>query len=123
MHRKPHKIFNTVLCLLLGVLELTMPAASSSEKLLKIGGVGCAVGTTKILSLVKAERRPLKVLTYNGVTPDLNTIADGSYPFSNLLYMITKDAPSGLSKRFVDFVLLPVGKKILNQTGNLTITQ
>jgi phosphate transport system substrate-binding protein len=75
------------------------------------------------LTLVKSEKRPLKVLSFNGVTPDLKTIADNSYPFSELLYLVTKDAPTGLIKQFVDFVLSPEGRKILKQTGNLAIAK
>lgn len=73
------------------------------------------------LALVRTEKLPLKILSYNGVTPGLKTISDGSYPFSELLYMVTKARPSGEIKQFIDFLLSPEGKKILKQTGNLTI--
>jgi phosphate transport system substrate-binding protein len=75
--------------------------------------------TYSTLTLIKSEKRKLKILSFNGITPDLKTIADGSYPFAERLYLITKDKPSGIVKQFVDFVLGADGKKILKQTGNL----
>lgn len=71
------------------------------------------------LTLLKAEKRKLKILSFNGITPDLKTIADGSYPFTERLYLITKVKPSGIIKQFVDFILDGEGRKILQQTGNL----
>ena len=96
-------------------------ALTSQDCANAVEGVSGALGYST-LTLVLSEKRPLKILSYNGVTPDLKTIADKSYPFSELLYLVTKDAPAGLIKQFIDFLLASEGRKILRQTGNLPIS-
>lgn len=99
-------------------MQIALTSQDCAETVARVPGA-LAYST---LALVSAEKRPLKILSYNGVTPGLKTISDGSYPFSELFYMVTKVPPAGEIKQFIDFVLSPAGKKILQQTGNLTST-
>lgn len=99
-------------------MQIALTAQDCAETVARVPGA-LAYST---LALVSAEKRPLKILSFNGVSPGLKTISDGSYPFSELLYMVTKDPPSRQIKLFINFVLSPEGKKILQQTGNLTVT-
>ena len=79
---------------------------------------GLALST---LTQLVTEKRPLKILSYNGVTPSIETLADGSYPLFRELYLMTKKEPSGLVRKFIDFVRSSPGRKILEEAGNLVI--
>lgn len=54
----------------------------------------------------------VKVVAVGGVTPTLDSIRDGSYPVSRPFLFVTKEAPAGLVKEFIDFSLGPEGQEI-----------
>jgi phosphate transport system substrate-binding protein len=78
------------------------------------GGLGFAA-----LTQVLSEKRQLKVLLFNGLTPSSKALADGSYPFYKTLYFVTKTEPSVWVRKFIDFIRSPEGRKVLEETGNL----
>jgi len=78
------------------------------------GGLGFTT-----LTQIVSEKRPLKILSFNGVTPSTKTLANGSYPLFKSLYMVTKIEPSVLVQRFIDFVRSLGGRKILEESGNV----
>lgn len=80
---------------------------------------GLAVST---LTQLVTEKHPLKILSFNGVTPSIETFVDGTYPLFRELYLITKKEPSGLVRKYIDFVRSSPGRKILEEAGNLVIT-
>ena len=43
------------------------------------------------------------------------TVLNKSYPASRDLFMITKGAPKGLAKSYIDFILSPAGQKIVQE--------
>ncbi len=47
----------------------------------------------------------VKALSIDGVTPTEKTVASRKYPIGRTLHMFTKGQPSGLAKRFIDYVL------------------
>ncbi len=64
----------------------------------------------------------VKALSIDGIVPDENTVADGSYPVSRLLHFFTKGAPNGLTKAYIDFVLSPqVQDEVVRDAGFLPI--
>jgi phosphate transport system substrate-binding protein len=78
------------------------------------GGLGFST-----LTQIVSEKRPLKVLSFNGVTPSTKTLANGSYPLFKSLYMVTKIEPSVPVQKFIDFVRSLGGRKILEESGNV----
>lgn len=46
---------------------------------------------------------PIKLVNFNGINASTKTIASGLYPLSRVLNLVTKSAPHGLSKLFIDF--------------------
>jgi phosphate transport system substrate-binding protein len=74
---------------------------------------------TSTLALIVSENRPLRVLSFNGVVPTLKTLADGSYPLSKTLALVTNLSLSHHGASFIDFVFSPEGRKILEESGNL----
>ena len=65
------------------------------------------------------SKKHLKLLEIDGVYPDEKTIADGTYPLSNNTYVvIRKDAAEdSLARRFVEFMLSPMGQMCVDQAG------
>jgi phosphate transport system substrate-binding protein len=46
---------------------------------------------------------PIKVLPSGGITPTTEHVRDGTYPLSRPLNLVTRDAPAGIIKEFIDF--------------------
>ena len=51
--------------------------------------------------------KSVKPLQFNGVTGNLQTGLDKTYPLSRYLHMFTKGEATGLTKAYIDFVLSP----------------
>jgi len=96
------------------VAETDQDMADALEK--TPGGFG---GTT--LSLVLSEKRAIRVLALNGITPSLRTIADGSYPYTKTFCMVTRKNPSATVRRFIDFVRSPAATAILAKNGQAAV--
>lgn len=80
------------------------------------GGLGFTT-----LTQVMAEKRRVKILSFNGVFPGVKTLADRTYPLSKTFSMLTKRTQSEKVRRFIDFVRSKAGAGILRETGNLVI--
>ncbi len=98
-----------------------MVIAMSDQECLNIiektpGGFG--FGT---LTQVLSEKRPLKILSLNGINPSIKTLTNGSYPLFKSLYIVTKKEPSVLVRKFIDSVGSLEGRKILEESGNLLV--
>jgi phosphate transport system substrate-binding protein len=81
-----------------------------------IESVPGAFGATT-LSLLLSEKRALRILSLDGITPSVRTMADGSYPYSKTFFMVTKINPPASVRRFIDFVRSPAGAAILAKNG------
>jgi len=46
---------------------------------------------------------PIKLLPTGGVSASTKTLANGSFPISRPLNLVTKDAPAGLAKAFIEY--------------------
>lgn len=46
---------------------------------------------------------PIKLLPLGGVTPSTATVRDGSFPLARPLNLVTRAAPTGVAKDFIDF--------------------
>ncbi len=46
---------------------------------------------------------PIKLLPLNGIAASVENVRNGSFPLSRPLNLVTKTAPQGLAKRFIDF--------------------
>jgi phosphate transport system substrate-binding protein len=56
------------------------------------------------------------------VMPDIDNVLDKTYPLSRPLIMITRGAPAGLAKDYLDYLLSPAGQKIVADEGFVPIT-
>lgn len=59
----------------------------------------------------------VKALNLEGIAATRESILDGNYSLSRPFLFITKDEPTGQTKKFLDFVLSSEGQKILSNEG------
>lgn len=110
---------------------VTAPAPPSGGRYAIVGGneetrskLLSTPGSVAPLSSAFAAGQPgLGLLGVDGVAPTAQTIADGSYPLSRPLFLVTNGAPTGAAKRFIDYVLSPQGQRLLTKHGYLTLAE
>jgi phosphate transport system substrate-binding protein len=85
--------------------------ASSIEK------VSGALGPST-LALMLSEKRTLKALALDGVVPNAQNLANGSYPLGKQLLIVTGPKTPPEAHAFVTFVRSAAGREILQQTGH-----
>lgn len=69
------------------------------------------------LALILTERRALKVLALDGVTPEPRTLADGSYPHAKPMLLVTGPRSTPAAQAFVAFARSPVARELLARNG------
>lgn len=71
----------------------------------------------------RAATRDVKSLTVDGVKATAESVADETYPIRRTLHFFTKGEPTGLAKRYVDYVLSDdVQKGAVSDAGFIPIT-
>jgi phosphate transport system substrate-binding protein len=85
----------------------------AAENLEKISG---AFGSSTLAQIV-TEKRAIKPLRFNGVEPNAETVADGSYPYFKPLFIVTGPKTPAAAQRFAAFMRSAAGRKILAQSG------
>lgn len=69
------------------------------------------------LSLILAERRPIRALALDGVMPTVETIRDGTYDLTKTFHFVTRPEPEPAVRAFMEFAASPEGRDILEATG------
>ena len=75
-----------------------------------------AIGLTSYEAVLKSEGK-LKALAIDGVAPDTGSVAAGKYRLSKDFAVVTKGAPQGVAKGFIDFAASAEGHKIMASSG------
>jgi len=57
----------------------------------------------------------------DGIVPSIETVKSGSYKISRGLYSNTKGEPTGLTKKFIDYLFGPEGQKIVVDKGFISV--
>lgn len=73
------------------------------------------------LALVLSEKRAIRVLSLNGITPSVRSLSDGSYPYAKTFCMVTRENPSAAARQFLDFVRSPAAAAILAKNGQAAV--
>jgi phosphate transport system substrate-binding protein len=63
----------------------------------------------------------VKALAVDGVEGTIENAKSGSYPIVRPLYFLTKEAPTGLVKEFIDFCLSSAGQAIAEGEGYISV--
>ncbi|MBN1661081.1 MAG: phosphate ABC transporter substrate-binding protein [Anaerolineae bacterium] len=58
----------------------------------------------------------VKVLEIEGLLPLPATITTGSYPLACEFWLVTEGEPSGMVRRFIDWILSPAGQEMVGRT-------
>ena len=56
-------------------------------------------------------------VSFDGIQPSLENVKSGKYPIARGLYSITKGEPTGLAKKFIDYLLTAEGQQIVATKG------
>ncbi|MCC8189375.1 MAG: hypothetical protein LIP77_01895 [Planctomycetes bacterium] len=64
-----------------------------------------------------APDRGVRILAVDGVHPDLNTIADGSYPLTEDIYAVTTKNSHPDAVRVVEWLRSPQGQRLVLANG------
>ena len=79
-----------------------------------------AVGVST-LALILSERRKIKALPLEGVSPSVAALERGSYPYFSPLYLVVTQNPSGPAQAFAAFIQSRQGARILADNGYLPV--
>lgn len=90
---------------------------SDQEAATAIEKVPGALGPTT-LALLQSEKRALKALALDGVVPNAQTLANGSYPLHKQLLIVTGPKTPPEAHAFAAFVRSAAGRQVLQQTGH-----
>lgn len=82
-----------------------------------VSGDKNAIGYISLASVNKE----VKALDVDGIKANEANVKNGTYKLQRPFIYITKDAPQGLTKTFIDFVLSDEGQKIIVEEGAFTI--
>jgi phosphate transport system substrate-binding protein len=66
---------------------------------------------------VMTERPRVSVVVLDGVQPSVETLEQGIYPLGQELFVVTAVRPSGLTRRFLDFIASEAGRAIVRASG------
>lgn len=81
-------------------------------------GVQPALGYSyKFFATVMYPNPNCKVLKIDGVYPSADNIKSGKYPYTVKFYAITRGQPSGNTKKLIDWILSPVGQRLIEKCG------
>ena len=58
---------------------------------------------------------PLKMVQLDGIAPTVESVADGSYPMSRTLYLVSKEEPAGGSLALLEFLGSQRGRAIIER--------
>jgi phosphate transport system substrate-binding protein len=92
-------------------------AMSDQEAADDIDRIAGAIGPSS-LSLMIAEKSPLRALKLDGVEPTPGNIASGAYRYYKRLFLVTSANPRAATQRFIAFIRSPAGRNVLAQTGH-----
>lgn len=84
-----------------------------------------AIGITGVSSAGKriSKGEPLKILTVDGQEASVANISSGAYPFFRPLFLATQGAPTGETKKFMDWLVSPEGQAVVEAQNTVSLQQ
>ncbi len=95
-------------------------AITNQESTAAVARTPGALGGATLTEVI-SEKRPVNILSFNGVQPSVKGIADRSYPLVKSFYLVTTPKTPAEARQFAQFVLSPAGRKILTKNGCLAV--
>lgn len=75
------------------------------------------------LGYAQSAGTSIKRLTLNGITDDVANVLNDTYPLARKLYMDSNDAPAGVMKEYIDWIMSAAGQKIVVSQGFVPLTK
>ncbi len=75
-----------------------------------------AVGFSTLGQII-TEKPRVKVLSFNGVSPTIMTLSNGSYKYNKKLILVTRREQSTRVRNFLGFIASPAGRRIFEESG------
>lgn len=75
----------------------------------------------QVLNNYKSKKIAIKSLSFDGIQPTKETIANGTYFIHRTLNAITNNKPQGETKKFCDFLLSKEGQRLIVEAGFLAL--
>ncbi|HLP30981.1 MAG TPA: substrate-binding domain-containing protein [Geothrix sp.] len=91
-------------------------AVTDPEATVLISRTPGACGVSGLASVL-GDGFPLKVLTFNGVSPTTGALANGTYPLAKDLHVVITARTSDAALAFVDFLYSPQGRALAQAAG------
>jgi len=79
-----------------------------------------AIAITGVSSAIK---RKVKILRLNDLEPAKVNIISTKYPYFRPLYLMTRGEPTGEIRAFLDWILSPVGQKLISEQGTVNLEE
>lgn len=76
-----------------------------------------------VTGVSSAQWRDVSILELDGIEPNKDTIASGTYKLFRPLYLVTKGEPTGPTKDFIDWVVGPEGQAVLSKAGTVNLQE
>jgi phosphate transport system substrate-binding protein len=77
-------------------------------------GLGYITPDLKVVAIAEDANSPY-------VIPTIQTVNDGTYPIARDLFMYTAGAPTGIIKKYLDWIISPEAQQIVSQLGFVPI--
>ncbi len=92
-------------------------SGSNNEEQSKVTLSDSAIGMLSIAWINKDVRGVAIIEDNKAIEPTVANIVNGSYPISRDLNFITEGRPGGQVKAFLNYILGPLGRKIITESG------
>ena len=79
--------------------------------------------TFGFLPMSEVVRTELNTLSVDGITPSVENISTGRYPYVTEFYLVSKGQATGLAKQFIEFVRSQQAQAIISQFGVIPVNQ
>lgn len=95
-------------------------AATDQEAADVLEQIPGAIGTST-LALALSEKRQVGILALDGVTPSVDALQKGSYPYYKSLYLVSRRNASPAVQSLIAFIRSPAGRSLLLTNGQLPV--
>ena len=95
-------------------------AATDQDTADTLENIPGSIGTTT-LALIMSEKRPLKILSLDGVLPSLESVRGGRYPLYKPLYLVTVSNPKPQVRAIIAFIESTEGAQLLSDNGYFAV--
>ena len=93
--------------------DLSVAATDQDNAEMAEKTVGSLVAAT--LAQISSEKRNLRFVAIDGVTPSLKNYENGSYPYGKTLYLVVPAQISPEAAAFLSFIATPAGQSLLRE--------